>query len=153
VETIVGVFAVHDAALGASERAREVTGPGSSIRVLLPGDKGTVVEAQVFRDRGSFLRTLFASIAIGIAGSGLFVALGARWPYAAIWLAWSVFFGVMMAAWLTGQRVNAQRRMRRTCDRATAAGQALVTAMVDTHKEVEKVERVFEGSGGRVVHG
>jgi hypothetical protein len=152
VETIIGVFAGHDAALGAGERAREVTGPGSSIRVFLPGDKGTVVEADVLRDRGSFLRTLLASFGIGIIGSGVFMALRAGWQYAALWLAWSLFAGVMMAAWLTGQRVKAQRRMRTSCDQAIAAGQALVTAMVDTQGEVEKVERVFEGSGGQVMH-
>ncbi len=151
METVVGVFTVHDAALGAGERAREVTGPGSSVRIYLPGD-ATVVEGDVVKDQASFLRVALGSIALGLVGAGI-LAASARWTYAGLWLIWSLFVGLMMGAWLTGERVRAHRRMRTKREREGADGHALVTATVTTPGEAEKVTQVFERGGGHVMKG
>jgi hypothetical protein len=158
VRTVIGVFARHEAALNAGEKAREVTRSGHRIRIFLPGDKGATVESAVMNDKASFVHVLVVSVTIGLLGAAILAALGARGLYVALWLGWSILSGLMVGAWLNGQRfprhlLQAHERLRAQCAREVNAGHAVVTALVDSQAEAERVGKAFKSAGGHVIEG
>jgi hypothetical protein len=158
VHIINGIFAAPDDAVRASEQAREVTRARSSIRVLLRGERESAVELAVFADNSSWTRVNIACFALGIVGAAILIGLGARALFVVAWLFWSILGGLMMATWLTGQRYRghirrAHAHVRAQYEQELAAGHGIVTAVVSTRSEADKVVRVFRNAGGQVVEG
>src|SRR4051794_18169223 len=103
MHTVTGVFSDGERALFAAERAREVAGPRASVRVLVRGQGGSVIETSVLPDASEWSKVVISGLALGLLAMGVVLLLGASWGMAIAALLWGVGGGVMLGVWLTGE--------------------------------------------------
>jgi len=149
--SVTGIFPDAESALHAGEEVREVAGPRATVRVLLPGARGTLVEVAVVPDNAGTLRIAGLGAAVGVLAMAIVFAFGLGVTLALIALAWGVATGIMLAVWLTGERYPS-RVLGPEARGRLVDGQAVVTAVVGA-RWIEGVKRAIADEGGLVADG
>ncbi len=158
IKTVTGVFPTADGALRAGERAREIAGPRATIRVMVPGATGKIIETSVLCDTSSYWRVPILGLVLGVmlaVGLGFYgVSIG----YILVGLLASVASGAMMGLWLGGElyprrifsaRMNGNERYVQTI----LSGRSVVTAIVKDTAHATAVTLAFKEAGADVAPG
>jgi hypothetical protein len=153
--TVSGIFPDGEAALRAAEEVRERVSKRATVRVILPGRNGNLLEVSVLTDASGSLAVFLVGAGLGILGLALALALGHDWRFGMTALAAGVLAGILLAVWLTGERYPS--RMVRSPDaterhQQLARGQAVVTAVV-APSEIEGVREAMLDEGGEIYEG
>jgi hypothetical protein len=158
MRTINAIFKSTDAALAASERARELAGPRAAVRVFLPHGGKNVVEASIVADRSSWPRVAIVSVGLGLAGVVLLAFMNVHYSYALLWFFWAIAGGAMLAEWLTGELfprhilgMSAAGRSRYEAE--IRAGNSVVTVILRSSSAAEQITRLLTDAGGRMSTG
>src|SRR5438067_2204820 len=106
--TVTALFTDGEQALLAAERARELVGSRASVRVLVRGQEGSVIETSVLADVSDTPKAILAGFALGLVAMAVVLLLGVSWGFAIFTLLWGVGSGVLLAMWLTGEVYRAR---------------------------------------------
>jgi len=154
---VTGLFDSAQAALLAGERVREVAGPRASVRVLVPGSAGSVLEVSVLGDESALAQVALLGVGIGIVGMLALLLAGMGWAASLLWLAVGALGGTLLGIWLTGEldpaRTVAGPEARRCHDALVLGGHGLLAATVRDERHAAMVRRVIVSAGGQVRDG